>query len=727
MDGLSAHAAQGAAGPAPLEFQSGMPPETPAVMPEQSFRRFDPATRRADADREQGRLLPRRILVLGGAVALSAAVGYEMYQVLKVAGLTLLEAVVLVFFILNFAWIALAFMTAAVGMVLRLHGTLRRKAAVPTEPPAGRTAVVMLTYNEDASRIFAAIEAMAAGMAGLGAGGRFDWFVLSDTTDATTAIAEEDAFTALRARLGGRAALHYRRRRHNTGRKVGNVADFCRRWGGAYDYLLVLDADSLMEPATMLELARRMDADPATGLIQTVPRLINGQTVFARVTQFAGRIYGPLLSSGLAWWTGTEGNYWGHNAIVRRQAFTSAAGLPELPGKAPFGGQILSHDFVEAALIRRAGWSVRIAADLEGSYEESPPSLIDLAVRDRRWCQGNMQHARLLFARGLHWASRFHLANGIAGYLASPLWLMLIGAGLLLALQARYLRIDYFGKGYTLFPLWPAIDPMRALRLLVITTLVLFGPKIMGFIATLADRDARRRAGGALRLAASVLAEVVVSALIAPVMLLIQTGLIFSIVTGRDSGWKPQSRDHKRVSKRALFARHWHHVAAGVVLAVAAFAVSNAVLFWLLPAIVGMLLAIPLSGLTASARIGFLTRRTGLLRIPEERIAPPVNIVAKDLRLDYRAVVHDSPDLAGVIRDERRRRIHFALMDRAAARKRGRVDAVEATAMVKIGDAHSLEEAVGFLDAKEAAAAFGTPSLLDRLTAFTERQGRSAA
>ena len=259
----------------------------------------------------------------------------------------------------------------------------------------------------------------------------------------------------------------------------------------------MLDADSLMEPATILELARRMEADPDAGLIQTVPRLVHGKTLLARLQQFAGRVYGPVIASGLAWWSGREGNYWGHNAIIRRVAFTGAAGLPLLPGKPPFGGHILSHDFVEAALIRRAGWTVIIADDLDGSYEETPPSIIDFAVRDRRWCQGNLQHARIVPTAGLHWVSRFHLVTGIFSYVASLLWLLLIVAGLALAVQAHFTPPDYFQEPYQIFPTWPQVDPELELQLLGFTALLLLGPKLMGLVAMLRDANARQQSGGA--------------------------------------------------------------------------------------------------------------------------------------------------------------------------------------------------------------------------------------
>ena len=227
--------------------------------------------------------------------------------------------------------------------------------------------------------------------------------------------------------------------------------------------MIVLDADSDMSAGAMITLARAMAADPKSGIIQSLPLLQNRWTPFARMTQFAGRVYGPLVAAGLSAWHGRDGNYWGHNAIIRTRAFAEACGLPELKGRKPFGGHVLSHDFVEAALIRRAGWAVYMLPGLTGSYEETPPCLIDLATRDRRWAQGNLQHMKIVGAKGLHWVSRVHLIQGIMSYLASPLWLMLLLAGLLLATVARHTTPNYFPDSFSLFPVWPVFDPELAL------------------------------------------------------------------------------------------------------------------------------------------------------------------------------------------------------------------------------------------------------------------------
>ncbi len=256
--------------------------------------------------------------------------------------------------------------------------------------------------------------------------------------------------------------LFYRRRPLNTERKAGNIADWVRRWGGAYPQFLILDADSVMTGDSLVRLAAAMAAHPAVGLIQTLPTIANGNSLFARMQQFAGRVYGPVIAHGIAWWHGAEGNYWGHNAMIRTAAFAGQAGLPTLRGRKPFGGHILSHDFVEAALMRRGGWAVHMVPGLPGSYEESPPSLPDLAVRDRRWCQGNLQHIAVLPTRGLHWVSRMHLLTGIGSYITAPMWLLFILVGILISLQSRFIRPDYFPNGKALFPTWPIIDPERA-------------------------------------------------------------------------------------------------------------------------------------------------------------------------------------------------------------------------------------------------------------------------
>ncbi len=325
----------------------------------------------------------------------------------------------------------------------------------------------------------------------------FDVFILSDTTDPEVWIAEEAGFLALRERTGGQRRIFYRRRPKNTARKSGNIAEWVRRFGGAYQQFLILDADSLMTGETLVRLVGAMERHADVGLIQTLPIITGATTLFARMQQFAGRVYGPLIAHGIAWWHGAEGNYWGHNALIRTRAFAECAGLPELHGRKPFGGPIMSHDFVEAALMRRGGWAVHMVPGVRGSYEEVPPTLTDLAVRDRRWCQGNLQHAAVLPTRGLYPISRLHLLTGIGSYITAPLWLLFILTGILIAVQARFVQPDYFPAGKSLFPQWPVIDPVRAMWMFVGTMALLLVPKLLGCIAIAAAAAASGAASAA--------------------------------------------------------------------------------------------------------------------------------------------------------------------------------------------------------------------------------------
>jgi len=235
-----------------------------------------------------------------------------------------------------------------------------------------------------------------------------------------------------------------------------------------------------------------METNPTAGLVQTLPMIVNARSLFSRVQQFAGRLYGPLIAAGVAWWHGSEGNYWGHNAIIRVRAFAEAAALPQLRGRKPFGGHILSHDFVEAALLRRAGWGIYMLPTLAGSYEEVPPSLLDFAARDRRWCQGNLQHLAVVPARDLHWVSRLHFMVGIGAYLTAPLWLLFLLLGMLISLQARFVRPEYFPKGFSLFPTWPAQDPVLAIWVFVATMGLLLLPKLLSLVLLWTRRSSRR-------------------------------------------------------------------------------------------------------------------------------------------------------------------------------------------------------------------------------------------
>ena len=368
-----------------------------------------------------------------------------------------------------------------------------------------------------------------------------------------------------------------------------------------------------------------MEAHPGVGLIQTLPIITGGTTLFARMQQFAGRVYGPVIAHGIAWWHGSESNYWGHNALIRTIAFAEQAGLPELRGRKPFGGHIMSHDFIEAALMRRGGWAIHMMPGLEGSYEESPPSLMDLAVRDRRWCQGNLQHLAVLPARGLNWVSRMHLLTGIGSYLTAPLWLLFLLSGVLIALQARFIPPDYFPTaGKALFPQWPVIDPVRAMWVFIGTMGLLLVPKLLGIITIMLRRDLRRGCGGILGLIASLVLETLIAGLMAPVVMLTQSIDVVAILLGRDAGWHAQRRDDGGIPLRDVIRLYRRHTILGVLLGIGAWAVSPYLALWMLPVVLGLALAVPMASLTGRRSMGVALRRIGLLRIPEEGQPPDV-------------------------------------------------------------------------------------------------------
>ncbi|MFO1144571.1 MAG: glucans biosynthesis glucosyltransferase MdoH, partial [Amaricoccus sp.] len=423
--------------------------------------------------------------------------------------------------------------------------------------------------------------------------------------------------------------------------------------------------------------------------------------------QFASRIYGPVLTRGLRAWFGNAGNYWGHNAIMRTKAFAECGGLPELPGKPPFGGLILSHDFVEAAFVRRGGWAVRMADDIPGSYEHAPPNLIELASRDRRWCQGNLQHVRLLGTSRLHPLSRLHLAMGVMSYLASPLWLLFLLSGMALALHAYLVPPDYFLDRWSLFPDWPRIDPERAMALFGVCMLVLYAPKLFGTAAFLRSRDSRGLRGRTLL---GVLAELVLSALVAPIMMLVQTGSVLQILTGRDSGWSAQARDADRVPWPLLWRFHRRHMLVGLLLGVIAGAISWRLLAWMSPALLGLILAVPLSGFMGSAAAGRWLARMGMLVTPEERDPPPLAADADREAAELRERCRVPDGLPGLIADPAAFQRHLDWLDGPTARRPGEPDASLGAALLKLADGLGVER----LDAKESFAVLASgPTLAD--------------
>lgn len=468
--------------------------------------------------------------------------------------------------------------------------------------PKGLTAILVPIYNEDPASTFSRVAAMNRSLIALGIAERFHFAILSDSTSLEVAAQEVLWFDQLMREPGTLGRVFYRRRERNTGKKAGNIEDFISRSGGAYDYALILDADSLMEGETIGRMALRMDADEELGLLQTVPEVIRAETLFGRLMAFSSAYLSPYFARGQSLMQGREGPYWGHNAIVRVRAFAASCGLPVLSGKPPYGGHILSHDYVEAALLARAGWKVELDPTLTGSFEEGPENLIEYAKRDRRWCQGNLQHRRLIGAPGLRFWSRFTFVQGIMAYVASPLWLLLLITSLIAAVIP-----DPRGAGPD--------DAIWVLAAAVAVALLL--PKATILVRGIFD-GRNRQFGGTFRVAVGVLSEVALSTLLAPIMLCFQSKAVVEILLGLDGGWPATRRDEAKVEFGVAFAASWWIVLLGAVTLAVVMAFARGLVPWLLPVTAPAIAAPVLIGLTSLASKSRWLFGTAMERQPNE-------------------------------------------------------------------------------------------------------------
>lgn len=615
----------------------------------------------------------RNALCFFAVVAAITAVGaWLMARDLSgTVGWSVLRVGLWVLFVVLFGHLAFGFCHSLFGFCLRrIHWKVSNEkkecgGSDSIDEPPPRVAVLMPIYNEPVARVFAGICAVVEDVALHEEAEQFDFFLLSDSTSPDQWIAEEAAWQVAREKLVGEGGdmLYYRRRPENRGRKSGNIEDFCRCWGASYRYLVVLDADSIMSGDTLVTLLRRMEAHPRMALLQTAPALYNGETIYGRIQQFAGRLYAPIFLEGLAYWQQSGGNYWGHNAMLRMKPFAEHCGLPELPGPRPFGGAILSHDFVEAGLLRRAGWEVWLAHDLGGSYEEGPQGMLESAVRDRRWCQGNLQHSLIVGAPRFRLRTRLHLISGIFAYLSSPLWLLFLLLGSWMVLEG-----DTSGSRV-----------LVGVATLVVTGVLLFGSKLLALIDLALDRTRWDGFGGLCNALRSAMVETLFSAVIAPVTMLFHTQFVVANLLGRSVAWTTQQRGARRTSWSEALSAHWTHTLLGLGVGVAT-ALTHFVLFlWLIPIWLGLCLAIPLSVWTSghSTRSQRLPR---LFRAPDEEqpatVLARATVYAEEFSRDGVCdLTLSTQGLIAAVVDAKQNALHIALL-----REREQMFALEADA-----------------------------------------------
>ncbi|OOY32405.1 glucans biosynthesis glucosyltransferase MdoH [Thioclava sp. F36-6] len=527
---------------------------------------------------------PRGALLIGlralalGLAALAGIGAFVLFiQFGQADGLQTLDVVRALLILISTLWLAWGAVQALIGLTSRAEPPPR---VDPHARIQGRTVVLVPVYNEDPVSTFSRVAAMDASLAATGDDAEVHFAILSDTRKDDIAQREVQVFAHLVEERDALGRFFYRRRTNNVGKKAGNIEDFITRSGAAYDYALILDADSLMEGETILQMIRRIEAEPRLGLLQTLPKVVRGSSRFARAMQFSASFFSPVFARGLAMLQGRTGPFWGHNAIVRTRAFAESCGLPALTGQPPFGGHVMSHDYVEAALLARNGWLVRLDDDLEGSFEEGPENIVDHAKRDRRWCQGNLQHARIIGAPGLRGWSRFVFAQGIMAYIAPLFWL-----GFLVASVAAPLFVpppDYFPEPYWPFPYFPPSEASKAIGLAIGIFGLLLVPKLLIAARAAMNGTARGFGGGNLAFA-STLGELLFSSLTAPVLLAFATRSVFQVLFGADGGWPTNNRGDGRLSVADGFTAAWWIVAIGATGLAVTWWLAPGLLFWLLP------------------------------------------------------------------------------------------------------------------------------------------------
>ena len=563
----------------------------------------------------------------------------SMIAVLPYQGREPLEVAIIVLFVILFGWISAGFWTAMAGFLSLLFGNDRYAISdtVALDVPIAdgtRAAIVMPIFNEDVAQVFAGIRATYESLERTGNLKLFDFFVLSDSSRPEICEAEQRAWFQLCQAVSGFGRIYYRRRIHQIKRKSGNIADFCRRWGKNYRYMVVLDADSIMTGTCLTRLVQLMEANPDAGIIQTVPTATGRETLHARLQQFASRMYGPIFAAGLHFWQLGESHYWGHNAIIRIAPFIRHCALRRLPGRGPLSGEILSHDFVEAALMRRAGWRVWLAYDLAGSYEEIPSSLVEELTREKRWCKGNLLNLRVLQVKGLHPAHRTMFIISVMAYFSSALWFLFLVLSTVLLAVHTLTTPEYFVRPFQLFPQWPEWHPTRALTLLGTTALLLFLPKIAAVLLSFKHRP--QLFGGAPHVVLSVVIESVLSSLLAPIRMLFHTQFVVEALAGWPIHWKSPRREDAETPWHEAWRRHGGYTLLGTIWAGIVYWLDPVYLWWLLPIVGALIVSIPMSALMSRRSLGLRAKNARIFLIPEELHPPRETLRAQQLLKETR-------------------------------------------------------------------------------------------
>jgi Membrane glycosyltransferase len=545
---------------------------------------------------------------MAGLIALAALA-------LSPAGFSIIDILLIILFTITLPWMVAGFWNAIIGFLILRFSADSVAAVMPQtahirgdEPITSSTAILLCIRNELPERSIRNLRPLLTGLDRSGFGDRFHVYALSDTSDPQIASVEKERFEELANTWDSRIAMTYRRRAVNTGYKAGNIRDFCERWGDKHEFAVLLDADSFMTAEAILWLVRLMQADPKLGILQGLVVGLPSTSAFARVFQFGMRLGMRSYTIGSAWWQSDCGPYWGHNAILRLEPFIKHCHLPTLSGDGEDERHILSHDQIEAALMRAAGYHVRVMPREDLGWEANPPTLLEFMRRDLRWCHGNMQYWRLLFLPNLRPVSRYQLVLAILMFIGSPAWI-----GLLVLATAALVLTD---------------DPATIMRsdigsvLLAWVLVMWFSPKIAGALDVLLAPQERRAFGGAGRFIVNFLIETVYSIVLCPILWIGHTIFLFGLLLNREISWMGQIRDDHAVPVKLALRDLWPQTLVGCV-ALGLVALNQP---WALPYILllagGPALAVPFAVVTAWPALGSLAARIGVGRLPEETAIP---------------------------------------------------------------------------------------------------------
>jgi membrane glycosyltransferase len=557
----------------------------------------------------------RRLLFAALVAATTLGVLTLAVLALSPGGYGVVDLLLLVLYAIALPWLVIGFSISAVGFCVMRFARDPLRTIFPaaarirgTEPITAKTAILVCIRNEAPQRVIRNLTPLMTGLAGAGVGERFHVYVLSDTGEGEHAAAEEAQLAAFATEWRDRMAVTYRRRAVNTGFKAGNIEDFCRRWGAEHEFALTLDADSFMTAEAVLRLVRVMQSDAKLGIVQSLVVGLPSTSAFARLFQFGMRLGMRSYTIGSAWWQADCGPYWGHNALVRLAPFIAHCELPELPHGKILGGQILSHDQIEAVLMRRGGYEVRVLPLEHQSWEENPATLLEFIRRDLRWCQGNMQYWHLLGLPGIKAVSRYQLVFAILMFAGSPAWIALLVLGTLAVAMAQtpadFIRADF------------------GLAAFAATMVMWLSPKLATFIDVLTRAKERFAFGGTWRFLASAAAETVFSLLLAPIMWFGHTLFLARLPFHRAVGWAAQMRDDHAVPLGLAVRALWVYTLVGVGTIVVLALTHPSAIPYALPLAAGLALSIPLAVITAWRPFSAALMRLGIGRLPEETAAP---------------------------------------------------------------------------------------------------------